>query len=94
MMARPRKRIELEAGFKLNLNVLRSQGIARTELAGCACISWAPRYLCDAPTPGLLIWSFSGPSRGSMRLRLGALKQSIDLVAAKDAARSLKQTFE
>jgi hypothetical protein len=81
MMARPRKRIELEAGFKLNLNVLRSQGIARTGPAGCASISWAPRYLCDAPTSGLLIWSFSSASCGSMWLRLGTLKQSIDLVA-------------
>jgi hypothetical protein len=81
MMARPRRRIELEAGFKLNLNVLRSQGIARTEPAGCASISWASRYFCDAPTSGLLIWSFSSASCGSMRLRVGALKQSIDLVA-------------
>jgi hypothetical protein len=81
-MARPRNRIELEAGFKLNLNVLRSQGIARPGPAGCASIRWAPRYLCDAPTSALLVWRFSSATRGSMRLLLRSLDQSIDLVAA------------
>jgi hypothetical protein len=82
-MGRPRVRIKLEDGPKLDLNMLRSQGIARTGPAGCASIRWAPRYFCDAPTSGLLIWSFSSASCGSMRLRVGTFKQSVDLVAAR-----------
>jgi hypothetical protein len=81
-MARPRKRIELESGRKLDLNALRSQGIAQTGPAGWAAISWAPRFFGDAPTTALLIWHFWSATRGSLRLLLGTLKQSVELVAA------------
>ena len=79
-MARPRIRIPLEDGLKLDLNKLRVQAVLQGETIQ-RIICWDPRYSGDARRFGLLIWSFSSASCGSIRLRLGALKQSIDLVA-------------
>ena len=45
-------------------------------------ISWDPRYSNDARTTGLLICRLASATRGSMRLLVHSLDQSIDLVAA------------
>jgi hypothetical protein len=78
-MARPRERIPLEDGLKIDLNKLRLQAVLQGETTQQV-ICWEPRYSGDARTIGLLVWRFYSVTRGSMRLRLGALKQSIDLV--------------
>jgi hypothetical protein len=80
-MARPRKRIELEAGLKLDLNKLRVQAISQGETTQQV-ICWNSRYSGGARTIGLLICRIVSATRGSIRLLLRSLDQSIDLVAA------------
>ena len=80
-MARPRKRIPLEDGLKLDVNKLRVQAIAQRETTQQVVCCY-PRYSGDARRFGLLVWRFSSGTRGSMRLLLRSLDQSIDLVAA------------
>jgi hypothetical protein len=79
-MARPRKRIELEDGVKLDVNKLRIQGTSQGEtIQQVICCN--PRYSSDARGIGHLVWRFSSATRGSMRLLLRPLDQLIDLVA-------------
>ena len=80
-MARPRKRVTLEDGLKLDLNRLRVQATSQGGTTKHV-ICWNPRYSGDARTIGLLVWRFSSATRGSMRLLVHSLDQSIDLVAA------------
>jgi hypothetical protein len=81
-MGRPRKRTPLEDGLKLDLNLLRRQGILRSEPAGCSSISWDRRYFGgNAAISGVITWRFSSAKRGLMRLLVGEVKQSVDLVA-------------
>ena len=80
-MARPRKRMELEDGVKLDVNKLRVQAISQGEPTQQVVCCY-PRYSGDARRFGLLVWRFSSATRGSMRLLLRSLDQSIDLVAA------------
>jgi hypothetical protein len=79
-MARPRKRVTLEDGLKLDLNRLRVQATSQGGTTQHV-ICWNPRYSGDARTIGLLVWRFSSAMRGSMRLLVHSLDQSIDLVA-------------
>jgi hypothetical protein len=79
-MARPRKRIQLEECLKLDLNILRVQAIAQGETTQQV-IYCGPRYSGDPRRFGLLVWRFSSATRGSMRLLLHSLDQTIDLVA-------------
>jgi hypothetical protein len=79
-MARPRKRNRLEDGIKLDLNKLRVQATSQSEPTQQV-IYCNPRYSADARRFGLLVWRFSSATRGSMRLLLDSLDQSIDLVA-------------
>ena len=80
-MARPRERIGLEDGLRLDLNSLLRHRIARSGPVICASISWGPRYSCEPTASGSLITCLSGASRGWLRLDLGSAEQSIDLVA-------------
>ena len=80
-MARPRERIPLEDGLKIDLNKLHVQAISQGETTQ-RIICWDPRYSGGARTIGLLICRFASATRGSMRLLLRSLDQSIDLVAA------------
>ena len=80
-MARPRERIPLEDGLKLDLNKLHLQAISQGETTQQV-ICWEQRYLGGARTIGLLICRLVSATRGSMRLFLRSLNQSIDLVAA------------
>jgi hypothetical protein len=79
-MGRPRKRIPLEDGLKLDLNKLRVQAISQGETTQQV-ICWHPRYSGGGRTIGLLSCRVAGANRGSMRLLLPSLDQSIDLVA-------------
>jgi hypothetical protein len=80
-MARPRDRIQLEDGVKLDLNKLRVQAISHGETTQQV-IYCNPGYSGDARRFGLLVWRVSSATRGSMRLLLRSLDQSINLVAA------------
>jgi hypothetical protein len=80
-MARPRERIRLEDGLKIDLNKLRVQAVLQGETTQRV-ICWDPRYSGDARTIGVLTCRIVGATRGSMRLLLRSLDQSIDLVAA------------
>ena len=82
-MARPRKRSPLEDGLKLDLNLLRRQMTVQSGPVAWAPISWDSRYPAGAPLSGLVVWHFSSATRGSIRLFLGELSQTIDLVAAQ-----------
>jgi hypothetical protein len=79
-MARPRRPTELQDGFKLDVNKLRVQAASHGETTQQVVCCY-PRYSGDARRFGLLIWRFSSATRGSMRLLLRSLDQSIDLVA-------------
>jgi hypothetical protein len=80
-MARPRERIPLEDGLKIDLNKIHVQAISQGETTQQV-ICWDPRYSGDARTIGLLIFRLASATRGSLRLLLRSLDQSIDLVAA------------
>jgi hypothetical protein len=80
-MARPRKRTPLEDGLKLDLNALRRQPTVQSGPVAWAPISWDLRYLAGTTLSGLLTWHFSSATSGSIRLFLGELAQTIDLVA-------------
>jgi hypothetical protein len=79
-MARPRKRTPLEDGLRLDLNKLRVQALLQSEPTQQV-IYWNQRYSGSARTIGLLICRLANATRGSMRLLVGSLDQSIDLVA-------------
>jgi hypothetical protein len=80
-MARQRERIPLEDGLKIDLNKLRVQAVVQGEPTPQV-ICWGPHYSGDARTIGLLICRIVSATRGSMRLLLHSLDQSIDLMAA------------
>jgi hypothetical protein len=80
MMARPRERIAFEDGLKLDLNKLHVQAISPGETTQQV-IFWAPSNSDGARTIGLLICRLASATRGSMRLLLPSMDQSIDLVA-------------
>jgi hypothetical protein len=81
-MARHRERVQLEDGLKLDLNMLCSKGIVPCGPHEWQITSWHPRYFGEVRTFCLLNWRLSSASRGSVRLLMRALDQSIDLVAA------------
>jgi hypothetical protein len=80
-MARPRVRIELEDGLKLDLNKLHVQAVSQGETTQQV-ICWNPGYSGGGRTIGLLICRLASATRGSMRLLVHSLDQSIDLAAA------------
>jgi hypothetical protein len=81
-MARRRERNRLEDGFKLDVNNLRVQEVPQGEQTQQV-ICCNPRYSGDTRRFGLIVWRFSSATRGSMRLLLNSLDQSIDLVALR-----------
>jgi hypothetical protein len=81
-MPRNRERVCLEDGLKLDLNILCCKGIVPCGPNEWQVTSWYPRYFGDVRSFCLLNWRLSNPSRGSVRLVMRALDQSIDLVAA------------
>jgi hypothetical protein len=80
MMARPRKRAQLEDGLRLDVNKLRVQAIPLGKTTQRV-ICWGPRYSGHARTIGLVIFRLDSATHGWMRLLVGAAEQSVDLVA-------------
>jgi hypothetical protein len=79
-MARPRERVRLEDGLRINLNRLLRMGIAKIGPNPCS-IYWEPGYSGETRTLGVVTWRLSGATHGSMRVLLRSLDQRIDLVA-------------
>jgi hypothetical protein len=77
-MSRPRQRIPLEKGLKLDLNLLVRRGLFRSAPVLCASISWVNSG--NVRASGLILGHLSA-RRGSMWVHLGPLEQSVDLVA-------------
>jgi hypothetical protein len=78
-MARPRKRVQLEDGLKLDLNRLVRQGL----MLSCpvvGAVTFGPRGASGAAYKGLFVLILSTENHGSLTLRLGALTQKIALV--------------
>jgi hypothetical protein len=76
-MARHRERMQLENGFKLDLNLLVRQGFLRKGSG-----LYAGLHYSDGIALGDLKLCLSSATRGSTLLHLGALNQTIDLIAA------------
>jgi hypothetical protein len=79
-MPRPRERIPLESGLKLDLNRLVRHEVFRSATVPCASIKWTRS--ADVTASGLLIWHLSA-RQGSLWVHLKALQQSIELIAAR-----------
>ena len=79
-MARQRKRTQLEDCLKIVVNRLRLQAISQGETTQWI-IRWDPSYSSNPRTMGLLTCRLASATRGSVRLLLRSLDQSINLVA-------------
>ncbi len=80
-MARPRQRVRLEDGLKLDLNLAIRQNLVRPGAARDSAIFWRCRYSGDVVAAGHISADMTGDRRGWLRLQLGTLDQSIDLEA-------------
>jgi hypothetical protein len=80
IMPRPRNRVRLEDGLKLDLNRLVRQGFARRGFSiGPKVIRWTYTYTGEEAASGLLTSNIDSPSAGWIRLQLGKLDQTIYL---------------
>ena len=79
-MPRPRERVCLQDGLKLDLNRLARQGFVRrgTNIGGRG-IKWTHSYWGEIAT-GTISADMSGPNEGWFRIQLGSLDQRIVLV--------------
>jgi len=79
-MARPRYRVRLEDGLKLDLNRLVRQGLARPGFTvGPNVIRWTYTYSGEEVASGFLTADMENPSAGWMRIQLGQFDQTIYL---------------
>jgi hypothetical protein len=79
-MPRPRKRVCLESGLKLDLNKLRRQGLVSPGAKCGACIRWTNTYTGEEIAKGALTSNLEGNYEGWLRIQLGDLEQTIILV--------------
>jgi hypothetical protein len=81
-MPRPRERVCLEDGLKLDLNRLRRQGLVRPgSRTGPAAIHWSDRSTGEIFAIGTMSASMEDTSLGWFRINLGRLDQFIVLIA-------------
>jgi hypothetical protein len=80
-MARKRERVRLEDGRKLDLNLLIRQGLARPGASWGGTIRWAFRYSGKDIEWAWVSGDMTDESRGWLRIGLGVLDQTIDLIA-------------
>jgi hypothetical protein len=80
-MARPRERVPLEDGVKLDLNLLIRQANMRDEPVVVGTLTFGRRGAGDAADKGILALILSPDNSGLLMLSLGPLQQIIDLVA-------------
>ena len=80
-MVRPRERVCLQDGLKLDLNQLARKGFVRhgANIGGRG-ITWTHSYWGDVAT-GMISADMSGKDEGWLRIQLGSLDQWITLVA-------------
>jgi hypothetical protein len=79
-MARPRHRVRLEDGLKLDLNRLVRHGLARPGLMiGPNVIRWSYTYTGEEIATALITASLENPCAGWLRVQLGNLDQTIYL---------------
>jgi hypothetical protein len=79
-MSRPRQRVCLEAGLKLDLNRLIRQGAMRPGVrSGPFHISWTNNYTGEVVASGLITGNMEGRYQGWFRIQLSSLDQWIDL---------------
>ncbi len=80
-MPRPRQRVCLQAGLKLDLNKLRRQGWLRPGAkVGPHHIRWTYTYTGEEIASGLITANMEGKYGGWLRILIGDLDQRIDLV--------------
>jgi hypothetical protein len=80
-MARPRERVRLEDGLKLDLNKLIRQKLVRPGSKTGAGIRWNYRYSGEEIVSGTITADMTGDQRGWFRLQLGNLDQWFELQA-------------
>jgi hypothetical protein len=81
-MPRPRQRVCLQDGLKLDINNLAHRGfIRRGAKSGPIGIRWYSSYWDEDIASGLISADMSGVYQGWLRLQLGDLDQWIDLAA-------------
>jgi hypothetical protein len=79
-MPRPRQRVCLEQGLKLDLNKLTCQGLVRPGAkVGPHCIRWTCSYTGEEITRGLITANREGKYGGWLRIQIESLDQWIDL---------------
>jgi hypothetical protein len=81
-MPRPRERVRLEDGFKLDINRLARRGFIRPGAkTGPIGIAWTDSYTGQTLATGLIGANMQGDYEGWFRIQLGALDQWIVLLA-------------
>ena len=81
-MARPRSRVCLENGLKLDLNRLIRQGFIRPGFtSGAKIIRWSYAYTGEEIAGGIITAGMEHSQDGWMRIQIGKLEQSIALRA-------------
>ena len=79
-MPRPRQRVCLESGLKLDLNKLRRQGLIRPGSKCGVLIRWTNTYTGEKIANGVITSNMEGAYEGWLRIRLGSIDQTIILV--------------
>ena len=79
-MPRPRQRVTLESGLKLDLNKLRRQGLVSPGAKCGAVIRWTNTYTGEEIANGVITSNMEGKYEGWLRIQLGGLDQTIILV--------------
>jgi hypothetical protein len=80
-MPRPRERVCLQDGLKLDLNRLAHRGfIRRSAKSGPIGIRWTSAYWDEEIASGIITADMSGTHEGWFRIQLGNLDQIITLV--------------
>ncbi len=80
-MAKPRQRVCLEQGLKLDINRLIRQGAMRPGVqSGPFRISWTKNYTGETVAAGVITANMEGLYQGWFKLQLGSLEQWIDLI--------------
>ena len=87
-MPKPRQRVCLESGLKLDLNKLRRQGgVQAGAKIGPNVIRWTNTYTGEETASGLITANMEGQFQGWFRIQLGSLDQWIDLIPSASAFR-------
>jgi hypothetical protein len=75
-MPRPRQRVCLESGLRLDLNKLRRQGLIRPGTKCGVFIRWANTHTGEEIAQGVITSNMEGKYEGWLRIQLGGLDQT------------------